>query len=56
MALTLDGRELVKAAGNDSAVLWVFYPDWQPVANEIAAKRYCFVRPMQLACPALNAR
>lgn len=56
MALTLDGRELVKAAGQDSAVLWIFYPPWQPVANEIAAERHCFVRPLQLACPALNAR
>ena len=56
MVLTLDGRELVQAAGNDSAVLWVFYPAWQPVANAIGAKRHCFVRPMQLACPALNAR
>ena len=56
MVLTLDGRELVKAAGDDSAVLWVFYPAWQPVANEIAAERHCFVRPMQLACPALSAR
>ena len=56
MVLTLDGRELVDAAGNDSAVLWVFYPAWQPVANEIAAKRHCFVRPLQLACPALSAR
>ena len=56
MVLTLDGRELVRAAGNDSAVLWVFYPAWQPVANEIAAKRHCFVRPLQLACPPPNAR
>jgi len=56
MILTLDGRELVRAAGSDSAVLWVFYPAWQPVANEIAARRHCFVRPMQLACPALSAR
>ena len=56
MVLTLDGRELVRAAGDDSAVLWVFYPAWQPVANEIAARRHCFVRPMQLACPALSAR
>ena len=56
MVLTLDGRELVRAAGNDSAMLWVFYPAWQPVANEIAAKRHCFVRPLQLACPALNSR
>jgi hypothetical protein len=56
MLLTLDGRELVQTAGQDSAVLWVFYPAWQPVANEIAAQRHCFVRPMQLACPALKAR
>jgi len=56
MILTLDGRELVRAAGSDSAVLWVFYPAWQPVANEVAARRHCFVRPMQLACPALSAR
>lgn len=56
MVLTLDGRELVQAAGQNSAVLWVFYPAWQPVANEIAAQRHCFVRPMQLACPALKAR
>jgi hypothetical protein len=56
MVLTLDGRELVQTAGQDSAVLWVFYPAWQPVANEIAAQRHCFVRPMQLACPALKAR
>jgi hypothetical protein len=56
MVLTLDGRDLVRAAGRDSAVLWIFYPAWQPVANEIAAQRHCFVRPMQLACPALSAR
>lgn len=56
MVLTLDGRDLVRAAGNDSAVLWVFYPAWQPVANQIAATRHCFVKPMQLACPALRAR
>ena len=56
MVLTLDGRELVKAAGDDSAVLWVFYPAWQPVANAIAKQRRCFIRPMQLACPALTAR
>ena len=56
MVLTLDGRDLVAAAGNDSAVLWIFYPAWQPVANQIAAKRHCFVRPLQLACPALSAR
>jgi hypothetical protein len=56
LVLTLDGRELVRAAGRDSALLWIFYPAWQPVANEIAAKRHCFVRPLQLACPALNAR
>ena len=56
MVLTLDGRELVRAAGDDSAVLWVFYPAWQPVANEIAASRHCFVRPTQLACPALSKR
>jgi hypothetical protein len=56
MVLTLDGRELVKAAGDDSAVLWVFYPAWQPVANAIAKQRRCFIRPMQLACPALAAR
>jgi len=56
MVLTLDGRELVRAAGDDSAVLWVFYPAWQPVANEIAARRHCFVRPTQLACPALSKR
>ena len=56
MVLTLDGRELVRAAGDDTAVLWVFYPAWQPVANEIAARRHCFVRPTQLACPALSKR
>jgi hypothetical protein len=53
---TLDGRELVRAAGRDSAVMWIFYPDWQPVADSIARSRRCFVRPLQLACPALNAR
>ena len=53
---TLDGRELVRAAGHDSAVMWIFYPDWQPVADSIARSRRCFVRPLQLACPALNAR
>ncbi|MEA3080362.1 MAG: hypothetical protein QOD54_30, partial [Sphingomonadales bacterium] len=56
LVLTLDGRELVRAAGRDSAVLWIFYPAWQPVANEIAAERHCFVRPLQLACPALSSR
>jgi hypothetical protein len=55
MVLTLDGRELVQAAGQDAAVMWIFYPAWQPVANEIARKRHCFVRPQQLACPALTS-
>jgi hypothetical protein len=53
---TLDGRELVRAAGRDSAVMWIFYPAWQPVADSIARSRRCFVRPLQLACPALSAR
>lgn len=56
LVTTLDGRELVRAAGRDSAVLWIFYPEWQPVADSIAKSRRCFVRPLQLACPALNAR
>jgi hypothetical protein len=56
MVLTLDGRELERAAGRDSALLWIFYPAWQPVANEIAARRHCFVKPLQLACPALSSR
>jgi len=56
MVLTIDGRELERAAGRDSALLWVFYPAWQPVANQIAARRHCFVRPLQLSCPALNSR
>ncbi|MEP6983592.1 MAG: hypothetical protein ABI853_08105 [Sphingomicrobium sp.] len=53
---TVDGRELVRAAGRDSAVMWIFYPGWQPVADSIARSRRCYVRPLQLACPALNAR
>lgn len=53
---TLDGRELVRAAGRDAAILWVFYPASQPVADSIARSRHCFVRPLQLACPALNPR
>jgi hypothetical protein len=56
LVLTLDGRELVRAAGEDSAVLWIFYPAWQPVADEIAKTRHCFVKPMQLACPPLKPR
>lgn len=56
MVTTLDGRDLVRAAGNDSAVLWIFYPAWQPVADSIAKSRRCFVRPLQLACPPLGAR
>src|SRR5206468_5388979 len=56
LVTTLDGRELVRAAGRDSAVLWIFYPAWQPVANSIARSRHCFVQPLQLACPPLSAR
>ena len=55
MVTTLDGRELVRAAGTDAAVIWVFFPEWQPVAESIARQRHCFVAPHQLACPALNA-
>ena len=39
MVTTLDGRELVRAAGTDSAILWIFYPAWQPVADSIARSR-----------------
>jgi hypothetical protein len=53
MVTTLDGRQLVRAAGPDAAVLWVFLPQWQPVAESIARSRKCFVRPLQLACPPL---
>jgi hypothetical protein len=56
LVTTLDGRELVRAAGRNSAVLWIFYPASQPVANSIARSRHCFVRPLQLACPPLSAR
>jgi hypothetical protein len=56
MVPTLDGRELERAAGRDSALLWIYYPAWQPVANQIAARRRCFVRPLQLSCPALSSR
>ena len=56
LVTTLDGRELVRAAGSDSAVIWIFYPAWQPVADSIARSRRCFVRPLQLACPALRSR
>ena len=56
LVTTLDGRELVRAAGRDSAIIWIFYPAWQPVADSIARSRRCFVRPLQLACPALSAR
>lgn len=56
MVLTLDGRDLVRAAGSDSAILWIYYPAWQPVAAQIAARRHCFARPTQLSCPALNSR
>jgi hypothetical protein len=55
LVTTLDGRELVRAAGRDSAIIWIFYPAWQPVANAIARSRRCFVRPLQLACPPLSA-
>ena len=56
LVTTLDGRDLVRAAGTDSAIIWVFYPAWQPVADSIAKSRHCFVRPLQLACPPLKAR
>jgi hypothetical protein len=56
LVTTLDGRELVRAAGRDAAIIWIFYPAWQPVADSIAKSRRCFVRPLQLACPALSAR
>lgn len=56
LVTTLDGRDLVRAAGDDSAILWIFYPAWQPVANSIARSRRCFVRPLQLACPPLKGR
>jgi len=56
LVTTLDGRELVRAAGHDAAIIWIFYPAWQPVADSIARSRPCFVRPLQLACPALGAR
>ena len=55
MVTTLDGRELVRAAGDDAAVIWVFYPEWQPLAHAIARERHCFVAPHQLACPPLNS-
>jgi len=55
MVTSLDGRELVQAAGNDAAAIWVFYPEWQPVANAIAKQRHCFVAPHQLACPPLRS-
>jgi hypothetical protein len=53
---TVDGRELVRAAGRDSAVIWIFYPESQPVAEAIARSRKCFIRPLQLACPPLASR
>jgi hypothetical protein len=56
LVTTLNGRELVRAAGTDSAVLWIFYPAWQPVADSIAKSRRCFVKPLQLACPPLKPR
>jgi hypothetical protein len=56
LVTTLDGRELVRAAGRDAAIIWIFYPAWQPVADSIAKSRRCFVRPLQLACPPLSAR
>jgi hypothetical protein len=55
MVTTLDGRELVGAAGPDAAVVWVYYPEWEPVAEAIARERRCFVGPNQLACPPLRA-
>jgi hypothetical protein len=55
LVTTLDGRDLVRAAGPDSAIIWIFYPAWQPVADSIAKSRRCFVRPLQLACPPLSA-
>ena len=51
MVTSLDGRQLIRAAGNEGAVIWVFYPEWQPVANAIAKQRHCFVASHQLACP-----
>ena len=54
MSTSLDGRELIKAAGDRSAVIWVFYSEWQPIADAIARQRNCFVAPHQLACPPLR--
>jgi hypothetical protein len=55
MVTTLHGRELMRAAGDDAAVIWIFYPKWQPLANAIARERHCFVAPRQLACPPLHS-
>ena len=54
MMASLDGRELIKAAGDRSAVIWIFYSEWQPIADAIARQRNCFVAPHQLACPPLR--
>lgn len=54
MIASLDGRELIKAAGDRSAVIWIFYSEWQPIADAIARQRNCFVASHQLACPPLR--
>ena len=56
MVPTVDGRELVRNAGPNSAIIWVFYPQSQSVAESIARSRKCFLGKLQLACPALSAR
>jgi hypothetical protein len=53
---TVDGRELVRSAGPYSAIIWVFYPESQPVAESIARSRRCFLGKLQLACPPLASR
>ena len=53
---TIDGRELVRAAGPNSAIIWVFYPQSQAIAESIARSRKCFLGKLQLACPPLSAR
>ena len=53
---TVDGRELVRSAGPYAAIIWVFYPQSQPVAELIARSRKCFLGKLQLACPALASR
>lgn len=52
---TMNGRELIAAADKETAIIWVFSPNRQPLAKMIARQRRCYIAPMQLACPPRSA-